>query len=111
MSTPELTYYRGRVGLYAVLEALGVGSGDEVVTQAFTCVAVPEAILARGAQPVYADVEADGLNVDPGSIRERLTSATRAIVAASGSGGAGAISPANSTRSAPAKMRPTRARR
>lgn len=80
MSTPELTYYRGRVGLYAVLEALGVGTGDEVVTQAFTCVAVPEAILARGAQPVYADVEADGLNVDPGSIRERLTSATRAIV-------------------------------
>lgn len=80
MTSLELTYYRGRVGLYAVLEALGVGAGDEVITQAYTCVAVPEAILARGARPVYADVEPDGVNIDPESVRARLTTATRAIV-------------------------------
>jgi perosamine synthetase len=80
MTGTELTYYRGRVGLYAVLEALGVGAGDEVVTQAYTCVAVPEAVLARGARPVYADVEPDGVNIDPASVRARLTAATRAIV-------------------------------
>jgi dTDP-4-amino-4,6-dideoxygalactose transaminase len=80
MTASELTYYRGRVGLHAVLEALGIGAGDEVITQAYTCVAVPEAILARGARPVYADVERHGLNIDPDSVCARLTASTRAIV-------------------------------
>ena len=77
----ELTYYRGRVGLHAILEALGVGDGDEVITQAYTCVAVPEAILATGARPVFADVEARGLNIDVASMRARITNATKAIIA------------------------------
>lgn len=76
----ELTYYRGRVGLHAVLEALGVGPGDEVITQAYTCVAVPEAIMASGARPVYADVEADGVNLDPDSVRSRVGPSTRVMV-------------------------------
>lgn len=80
MSADELTYYRGRVGLHAILEALGIGRGDEVITQAYTCVAVPEAILAGGARPVYADVESDGLNIDPEAVRMHVSDATRAIV-------------------------------
>lgn len=77
---PRLTFYRGRVALSAILKALGVGPGDEVATQAFTCVAVPEGISACGATPLYIDTEPDGVNMDPVSLGERLTPATKAIV-------------------------------
>jgi perosamine synthetase len=80
VTSTELTYYRGRVGLHAVLQALGIGKGDEVITQAYTCVAVPEAILATGARPVYADVEPTGVNIDPESVRARISASTRAII-------------------------------
>lgn len=79
-SLTELTYYRGRVAMAAILRALGVGRGDEVVIQAFTCVAVPEAVLACGATPVYADLESEGFNAGPEQIACKLTDATRAIV-------------------------------
>ena len=46
---PKFTYFRGRVALHAILKALGVGSGHLVATQAFTCSAVPEGIMATGA--------------------------------------------------------------
>jgi dTDP-4-amino-4,6-dideoxygalactose transaminase len=76
----RLTFYRGRVALYAILQGLGVGNGDEVVTQAFTCVAVPEAIMASGALPVYADIEPNGFNMDAGDLERKITPRTRAIV-------------------------------
>lgn len=80
MSIADLTYYRGRVGLFAILDALGVGAGDEVITQAYTCVAVPEAILATGATPRFVDIAVDSLNVDPVAVADAITDTTRAIV-------------------------------
>lgn len=74
------TFYRGRVALYAVLRALEIGKGDEVVLQAFTCVANPEAIMASGATPIYVDVEHDGVNMDPEDLEQKITSRTRAII-------------------------------
>jgi len=76
----QYTYYRGRVALYALLKALDIASGDEVLTQAFTCVAVPEGIMAAGAKPVWVDIEAQGYNMDPNDLERKLTSKTRAIV-------------------------------
>jgi dTDP-4-amino-4,6-dideoxygalactose transaminase len=76
----SLTYYRGRVALYAILKAMGVGVGDEIVTQAFTCLAVPEAIMATGARPIYVDIEASGFNMDVYSLEQRITPQVRAIV-------------------------------
>ena len=75
-----LTFFRGRVALYAILQGLGIGKGDNVVTQAFTCVAVPEAIMASGAQPVYADIEPNGFNMDSGDLESKITPQTRAVV-------------------------------
>ena len=49
----DLTYFRGRVALAECLKSLGVGKGDRVAVQAFTCVAVPEAIMAVGATPLW----------------------------------------------------------
>ena len=81
----ELTYFRGRVALAAMLEGLGVGEGTSVAIQAFTCVAVPDAVLATGAVPVFVDIEPGGVNMDVERLRDALTdvqaaSPIRAIV-------------------------------
>lgn len=60
---------------------LGLQEGDEVVVPAFTFVSTANAFALRGARPVFADVRPDTLNVDPGSVRSRITDRTRAIVA------------------------------
>ena len=52
-------YWKGRVALYAVLKAMGIREGDEVIIPAFTCVVVPNAILYLSAKPVYVDISPD----------------------------------------------------
>lgn len=76
----NLTYFRGRVALYAILKGLNIGAGDEVVIQAFTCLAVPEGVMASGARPVYVDIETAGFNMDPADLERKLTPQVRAIV-------------------------------
>jgi len=76
----QLLFYRGRVALYSILNALGIGTGDEVALQAFTCVAVPEAILASGARPIYVDIEPNGWNMDANDLAAKISSRTRAVV-------------------------------
>ncbi len=76
----KFTYFRGRVALYAILKALGVGRGDEVGMQAYTCIAVPEAVLAAGATPVFIDIEPGGLNLDPAACDAALGPRMKAII-------------------------------
>lgn len=45
----------GRTGLEAILRCMDIGPGDEVLLQAFTCVAVPNSVLWAGAKPIYVD--------------------------------------------------------
>ena len=74
-------FWKGRVALYALLRAVGVGPGDEVILPAFTCVVVPSAILYLGATPVYAEVDERTYNVDVGRLAARITPRTRVILA------------------------------
>jgi dTDP-4-amino-4,6-dideoxygalactose transaminase len=76
----EFTFFRGRVALHAILKALGVTRGDSVALQAFTCVAVPEAILAATARPLFIDVTPDGFTMDSSDLERKLTPQTKAIV-------------------------------
>lgn len=76
----HLTYFRGRVAFAAILKALGVSAGDEVILQAFTCVAVPEAIMSIGAKPVFVDVEPGGINMDADDLARKIGGGTRAVV-------------------------------
>jgi len=76
----EFTFFRGRVALAAALRALGIGRGDYVAIQAFTCVAVPEAVIAVGATPVYVDIDPATLGMSPESLQSRLDSKVRAVV-------------------------------
>jgi len=65
-------YMRGRVGLSKILSGLGVCPGDHVALQAFTCSAVPEAVYAVGAIPVYIDIEENGVNMCPVKLQNCL---------------------------------------
>ena len=62
------------------LEAMGIGSGDEVICPSFTFYATAEAIARAGATPVFADIEPVSLNLDPEDVERRITPKTKAIM-------------------------------
>ena len=70
----------GRVALYWLLAALELQPGDEVVTQAFNFPAVPAAVLAAGARPVFLDLLPDTFEPDPEHLKKIITPRTRAVV-------------------------------
>jgi len=71
----------GTDALVLVLDALGVGPGDEVICPSFTFYATAEAIARRGATPVFADVDVAAMNLDPEDVAARITPRTKALLA------------------------------
>jgi len=69
----------GTAALRVALAALGVGPGDEVITQGFTFVATWEAIFDAGAIPVFAEID-ETLCLDPEDIAKKITPRTKAII-------------------------------
>ena len=70
----------GTDALVLALEALEIGSGDEVICPAFTFYATAEAIARVGATPVFADIDPATLNLDPENVAARMTPRTKAIM-------------------------------
>lgn len=73
-------YWKGRVALYALLKAMNVKEGDEVIVPAFTCVVVPNAIKYCGATPIYVDINSTTYNTDIDKIEEKITPHTKVIL-------------------------------
>jgi 8-amino-3,8-dideoxy-alpha-D-manno-octulosonate transaminase len=69
----------GTSALKVALTALGVGAGDEVITQGFTFVATWEAIFEVGAIPVFTEVD-ETLNMDPVDLEKKITEKTKCII-------------------------------
>lgn len=67
-------------GLHLALEALGISSGDEVITTPYTFTATAEVIRYLGANPVFVDIDPATLNIDPSKIEAAITPRTKAIV-------------------------------
>jgi perosamine synthetase len=63
----------GTSALQIALLALGISGGNEVVTSAFSFVASANAVLHAGGTPVFADVAADDLNVDPKKVGAKFS--------------------------------------
>ena len=70
----------GTAALHLGLRAMGVGEGDQVVTSPFSFVASANAILYQGATPVFADIDARTLNVDPEAAAAAITERTTALL-------------------------------
>ncbi len=70
----------GTDALVLVLEALGIGTGHEVITTACSFFATAEAISRTGARPVFCDIDPATANLDVRAIESRITPATKAIV-------------------------------
>ena len=71
----------GTAALHCACLAAGVGPGDEVITTPMTFAASANCAVYCGAKPVFADIDPETYNIDPESIRERITPRTKAVVA------------------------------
>ncbi|MBU1632509.1 MAG: DegT/DnrJ/EryC1/StrS family aminotransferase [Nanoarchaeota archaeon] len=70
----------GTSSIHTALYALGIKSGDEVITSPFTFVASANPIIMQGAKPVFVDIKEDTFNIDPSKIRDKITAKTKAII-------------------------------
>lgn len=76
-----VTVNSGTSALHLALDLCGVQAGDEVVTTPMTCTATNWPILVHKARIVWADIDTQTGNIDPSSIKKKITSKTKAIIA------------------------------
>jgi aminotransferase in exopolysaccharide biosynthesis len=62
----------GTAGLQVALRLVGVKKNDEVITQALTFVATPNAVLYNNAHPVFLDVDLDTMGLSPKAVESFL---------------------------------------
>jgi dTDP-4-amino-4,6-dideoxygalactose transaminase len=70
----------GTDALRIIMDAMGIGPGDEVITTAFTFVASTETIVQTGANPVFVDIDCETFCIDPSKIEAAITPRTKAIM-------------------------------
>ncbi len=71
----------GTAALHAAMFALGIGPGDEVIVPPMTFVATANCVVYQGGTPVFADVDADTLLIDPNCVEAAISPRTRAVIA------------------------------
>ncbi len=71
----------GTAALHCAMYALGIGPGDEVIVPAMTFAASANCVVFQGGTPVFADVDAATLLIDPNDVERRITPRTKAIIA------------------------------
>ena len=74
-------FWKGRVALYAILKAVGIGPGDEIILPGYTCVMNVNPIKYLEAKPVYVDIEPVTFNIDVNLLRDKITPRTKVIIA------------------------------
>lgn len=75
-----VSFNSGRVGLYGMLRALGIGEGSEVLLSVPTHIVVANAIRFTGARPIYVDCRLDDYNIDFADAERRITSRSRVLL-------------------------------
>ena len=75
-----VSFSSGTAALHGAAFTAGLKPGDEAITTPLTFAATANSVLYQGATPVFADVRADTLNLDPQKAEERITPRTRVIL-------------------------------
>src|SRR3984957_19250886 len=75
-----VSFSSGTAALHGAAFAAGLKSGDEAITTPMTFAATANCVLYQGANPVFADVSADTLNLDPEKVAAQITPRPRAIL-------------------------------
>jgi perosamine synthetase len=70
----------GTQALHTVVEAMGIGPGDEVITSPYTDPGTIASILSARALPVLADLDRFSFQLDPDDVERRINENTRAIM-------------------------------
>ncbi len=76
-----VSFSSGTAALHGAAFAAGLGPGDEAITTPMTFCATVNCVLYQGTTPVFADVSADTLNLDPEKVSKKITPHTKAIIA------------------------------
>jgi perosamine synthetase len=75
-----VSFSSATAALHGAAFAAGLKQGDEAITTPLTFAATANCVLYQGAIPVFADVSADTLNLDPQKVAAQITPRTRAIL-------------------------------
>ena len=70
----------GTAALDLALRVIGIAPGDQVIVPAFSYVATASTVVIQGGDPVFADIDARNLGMDPAGAAHRISSRTRAIL-------------------------------
>lgn len=76
----SISVSNGTVALHLALLALGLKEGDEVIVPSLTYIASVNSITYTGAKPIFADSLESTWQIDPESIRKKISSRTKAIL-------------------------------
>src|SRR5216117_3597113 len=75
-----ISFASGRVGLYGLLQVLGVGEGAEVLLSVPTHIVVANSIRYTGARPIYVDCRLEDYNIDLADAERRITPRSRVLL-------------------------------
>ncbi|WP_374216861.1 UDP-4-amino-4,6-dideoxy-N-acetyl-beta-L-altrosamine transaminase [Bacillus bingmayongensis] len=75
-----VAFSNGTAALHGACFAAGISDGDEVITTPMTFAASANCVLYQGGVPVFADIKPDTYNIDPKSIKNKITTKTKAII-------------------------------
>lgn len=70
----------GTAALWAAIQGLAIGEGDEVITTPNTFIATAEAISFSGAKPVFVDIDEQTYNMNPLLLEDAITPKTKAVI-------------------------------
>jgi perosamine synthetase len=75
-----VSYNSGTSGLHAVMQAYGIGKGDEVIVPSFSFISTANSVLFVNAKPIFSDIEEENYGLDPSLLEDHITQNTKAIM-------------------------------
>jgi perosamine synthetase len=75
-----IAFNSGTSAQLAILNSLGISTGDEVIVPSFTFISTCNTVVHTGAKPVFAEIEGETFGLDAQDVERKITSKTKAII-------------------------------